>query len=62
MTFALLVESNGSDDIVSWDPTRGRGHFNGFRKFYGRYGDLVEQYRVTLSHMLLNDILTLDQQ
>ena len=31
-----------------------------FRKFYGRYGDLVEQYGVTLSRML-NDILTLDQ-
>ena len=29
------------------------------RKFYGRYGDLVEQYGVTLSRML-NDILTLD--
>ena len=28
-----------------------------FRKFYGRYGDLVEQYGVTLSRML-NDILT----
>ena len=32
-----------------------------FRKFYGRYGDLVKQYGVTLSRML-NDILTLDQQ
>ena len=32
-----------------------------FRKFYGRYGDLVEQYGVTLSRML-NDILTFDQQ
>ena len=32
-----------------------------FRKFYGRYGDLIEQYEVTLSRML-NDILTLDQQ
>ena len=32
-----------------------------FRKFYGRYGDLVEQYGVTLSRML-NDILSLDQQ
>ena len=31
-----------------------------FRKFYGRYGDLVENAR-TLSRML-NDILTLDQQ
>ena len=31
-----------------------------FRKFYGRYGDLVEQYGLTLSRML-NDILTLDQ-
>ena len=31
-----------------------------FRKFYGRYGDLVEKYGVTLSRML-NDILTLDQ-
>ena len=30
-----------------------------FRKFYGRYGDLIEQYGVTLSRML-NDILTLD--
>ena len=30
-----------------------------FRKFYGRYGDLVEKYGVTLSRML-NDILTLD--
>ena len=32
-----------------------------FRKFYGRYGDLVEQYGVTLSR-ILNDILTPDQQ
>ena len=32
-----------------------------FRKFYGLYGDLVEQYGVALSRML-NDILTLDQQ
>ena len=32
-----------------------------FRKFYGRYGDLVEQYGVTLSRML-KDILILDQQ
>ena len=32
-----------------------------FRKFYGRYGDLIEPYGVTLSRML-NDILTLDQQ
>ena len=32
-----------------------------FRKFYGRYGDLVEQYGVTLSRKL-NDILTPDQQ
>ena len=31
-----------------------------FRKFYGRYGDLVQQYEVSLSQML-NDILTLDQ-
>ena len=28
---------------------------------YGRYGDLIEQYGITLSRML-NDILTLDQQ
>ena len=32
-----------------------------FRKFYDRYGDLIQQYEVTLSRML-NDILTLDQQ
>ena len=32
-----------------------------FRKFYGRYGGLIQQYKVTLSRML-NDILTLDQQ
>ena len=32
-----------------------------FWKFYGRYGDLIQQYEVTLSRML-NDILTLDQQ
>ena len=32
-----------------------------FRKFYGRYGDLIQQYEVSLSRML-NDILTLDQQ
>ena len=32
-----------------------------FRKFYGRYGDLIQQYEVTLSRML-NDILILDQQ
>ena len=32
-----------------------------FRKFYGRYGDLIQQYEVSISRML-NDILTLDQQ
>ena len=32
-----------------------------FRKFYGRYGDLIQQYEVSLSRML-NDILTLAQQ
>ena len=32
-----------------------------FRKFCGRYGDLIKQYEVTLSRML-NDILALDQQ
>ena len=31
------------------------------RKFYGRYGDLIQQYEVSLSRML-NDILILDQQ
>ena len=30
------------------------------RKFYGRYGDLIQQYKVSLSWML-NDILTLDK-
>ena len=32
-----------------------------FRKLYGKYGDLIQQYEVSLSRML-NDILTLDQQ
>ena len=32
-----------------------------FRKFYGRYGDFILQYEVSLSWML-NDILTLDQK
>ena len=32
-----------------------------FRKFYGRYGDLIQQYEVSLSRML-HDILILDQQ
>ena len=32
-----------------------------FRKFYGRYGDLILQYKVSLSRML-NDILILDKQ
>ena len=32
-----------------------------FRKFSGRYGDLIQQYEVSLSRML-NDILILDQQ
>ena len=32
-----------------------------FMKFYGRYGDLIQQYEVSHSRML-NDILTLDQQ
>ena len=32
-----------------------------FRKFYGRDGDLIQQYEVFLSRML-NDILILDQQ
>ena len=31
-----------------------------FRKFYGRQGDLIQQYEVSLSRMS-NDILTLDQ-
>ena len=31
-----------------------------FRKFYGRFGDLIQQYEVSLSRMLI-DILTLDQ-
>ena len=31
-----------------------------FRKFYGRYRDLIQQYEVSISRML-NDILTLDQ-
>ena len=31
-----------------------------FRQFYGRYGDLIQQYEVSLSRML-NDILILDQ-
>ena len=31
------------------------------RKFYGRYGDLIQQYEVSLSRML-NDIPILDQQ
>ena len=30
-----------------------------FRKFYGRYWDLIQQYEVSFSRML-NDILTLD--
>ena len=32
-----------------------------FRKFYARYGDLIQQYEVSLSRML-NDILILDQE
>ena len=32
-----------------------------FRNCYGRYGDLIKKYEVSLSRML-NDILTLDQQ
>ena len=32
-----------------------------FMKIYGRYGDLIQQYEVSLSRML-NDILTLGQQ
>ena len=32
-----------------------------FRKLYGRYGDLIQQYELSLSRML-NDILILDQQ
>ena len=32
-----------------------------YRKFYGRYGDLIQQYEISLSRML-NDILILDQQ
>ena len=31
-----------------------------FKKFYGRYGDLIQKYEVFLSRMF-NDILTLDQ-
>ena len=31
-----------------------------FRKFYGRYGDIIQQYEISLSRML-NDILTTDQ-
>ena len=32
-----------------------------FRKFYVRYGNLIQQYEMSLSRML-NDILTLDEQ
>ena len=32
-----------------------------FMKFYGRYGDLIQQYELSLSRML-DDILILDQQ
>ena len=32
-----------------------------FRKFYGRYGDLIRKYEVSCSRML-GDILTLDHQ
>ena len=32
-----------------------------FRKIYSRYGDLIQQYEVSLSRML-NDILAIDQQ
>ena len=32
-----------------------------FMKFYDRYGDLIQQYEVSLSR-ILNDILILDQQ
>ena len=31
-----------------------------FKKFYGRYGDIIQHYEVSLSRMK-NDILTLDQ-
>ena len=31
-----------------------------FKKFYSRYGDLIQQYAVSLSQMS-NDILTLNQ-
>ena len=31
-----------------------------FKKFYGRYGELIQQYEVSISRMF-NDILTLDQ-
>ena len=37
------------------------GHLkSSFRKFYGRYGDLIQQYEVSFSRML-NDILPLNQ-
>ena len=32
-----------------------------FRKFYGQYGDLIQQYEVSLSR-ILNDIMALDQK
>ena len=31
-----------------------------FRTLYGRYGDLIQQYEISLS-LILNDIMTLDQ-
>ena len=53
-------------NVLFWDQAklRKQGYLaerlkSSFRKFYGRYGDLIQQYEVFLSRML-NDILILD--
>ena len=53
-TCILLRKRKRSDSVLWRKPSS-------FRKFYGRYGDLIQQYEVSLSRML-NNILILDQQ
>ena len=48
-----VIYSNRDTSWNAWNRHSG--------KFYGQYGDLIQQYEVSLSRML-NDILTLDQQ
>ena len=56
--FILIAMRLSSKLLKQWYPMERLK--SSFRKFYGRHGDLIQQYEVSLSPML-NDILTLDK-